>query len=238
MTSQVPPSPEANCVLPPQLLMLGEALVPVASAARRALARRVRQTGQRFLMLESLAQHMGWIEHALSRLTPRLDGLMADVIQKPAAGPLDVGRSVGRLEEVISEVVDGYLLAKASRPDAEGAEAHTLLLGVYRHHIQELCDWLDEIVSTVSNPSAALHRQGLEPIDGVVLTVPLNMTSPPEMAKLAALVEAIQSRLEERVNSPMEPQQTRSEGPGVFGTIGAVAFGVGLSQAVFGRNHG
>jgi hypothetical protein len=189
-------------------------------------------------MLESLLQHMGWIEHALSRLTPRLDGLMSDVIQKPTAGPLDVGRSVGRLEEVISELVDGYLLAKASRPDAEEAEAHSLLLGVYRHHIRELCDWLGEIVSTVSNPSAALHRQGLQPIDGVVLTVPLNMTSPPQMAKLAELVEAIQTRLEERVNSTMEPQQKRGDRPGVLGTIGAVAFGVGLSQAFFGRGHG
>lgn len=238
MTAQVPPSPEVNCVLAPQLLMLKEALVPVASAARRALARRVRQAGQHFLMLESLSQHMGWIEHALSRLTPRLDGLMSDVMQKPTAGPLDVGRSVGRLEEVISELVDGYLLAKASRPDAEGAEAHSLLLGVYRHHIKELCDWLDEIVTTVSNPSAALSRRGLEPIDGVVLTVPLNMTSPPEMAKLAELVEAIQSRLEERVNSPMESQQTRGDRPGVLGTIGALAFGLGLSQSVFERKHG
>ena len=238
MTSRVPPSLEVTCVLPPQLLMLREALVPVAAAARQALVRRGRQPGQHFLMLGSLSQHMGWIEHALSRLTPRLDGLMSDVIQKTAAGPLDVGRSVGRLEEVISELVEGYLLAKASRPDAEGAEAHTLLLGVYRHHIREICDWLDEFVTTVSNPSAALHRQGLEPIDGVVLTVPLNMTSPPEMAKLAALVEAIQSRLEERVNSAMEPQQTRGDRPGVLGTIGAVAFGVGLSQTFFGRAHG
>ena len=238
MTSQVPPSPEAICLFPPQLLMLREALVPVASAARQALASRVGQKGQHFLILESLSQHMGWVEHALSRLTPRLDGLMSDVIQKPTAGLLDVGRSVGRLEEVVSELVDGYLLAKASRPDAEGAEAHTLLLGVYRHHIRELCDWLDEIVTTVSSPSAALHRQGLEPIDGVVLTVPLNMTSPPEMAKLAELVEAIQSRLEERMNSPMEPQQTRGDKPGGLGTIGALAFGLGLSQAVFGREHG
>ena len=238
MTAVVPISSELTCVLPPQILALGEALAPVAKAARQALVRRVRSSGQDFVTLESLSQHMGRIEHALSRLNPRLEGLMSDVIRKEGVGPIEVGRSAGRLEQVLSELVDGYLDAKASHADAESVEARALILGVYRHHIRNICDWLDDLVATISNPAVALQRRGIEPSGDVVLTVPLNMTSPPEMAKLDALVKALQPPPEERVESPIEPLHTRNEGPGVIGTIGAFAFGLGLSEAVFGRKHG
>jgi hypothetical protein len=238
MISPTLPSGEVNYVLSPQALALGEALAPVAKAARQALVRRVRPSGQDFVTLESLSRHMGEIEHALSRLTPRLEGLMSDVIDKEGVGPLDVGRSVGRLEQVISELVDGYLDAKASRAGAESIESRTLILGVYRHHIRNLCDWLDDLVATTLHPAAALRRRGIEPSGDVVLTVPLNMTSPPEMAKLSALVRALQSQLEDHVESSIRPQLTRDDRPGLLGTIGALAFGLGLSRVVFGRKHG
>lgn len=238
MTSPVPPSSETICVLPPQLLALEEALAPVAKAARQALVRRVRPSGQDFVTLEPLSRHMSRIEHALSRLNPRLEGLMSDVIRNEGVGPLEVGRSAGRLEQVISELVDGYLDAKASHAGAESVEARALILGVYRHHIRNICDWLDDLVATISNPAVALRRRGIEPSGDVVLTVPLNMTSPPEMAKLDALVRTLQPPPEERVESPIGPQHTRDDGPGVLGTIGALAFGLGLSEAVFGRKHG
>jgi len=238
MTSEVPTSSELTCVLPPQILLLGEALAPVAKAARQALVRRVRPSGQDFVTLESLSWHMGRIEHALSRINPRLEGLMSDVIRKEGVGPLEVGRSAGRLEQVISELVDGYLDAKASLAGAESVQARALILGVYRHHIRNICDWLDELVATISNPAVALRRRGFEPSDDVVLTVPLNMTSPPAMAKLSALVGTLQPKQEERVESSIRPQQTRDDRPGVLGTIGALAFGLGLSEAVFGRRHG
>jgi hypothetical protein len=178
------------------------------------------------------------IEHALSRLNPRLEGLMSEVIRKEGVGPIGGGRSAGRLEQVLSELVDGYLDAKASHAGAESVDARALILGVYRHHIRNICDWLDELVATISNPAVALRRRGIEPSGDVVLTVPLNMTSPPEMAKLDALVKALQPPPEERVESPFEPLHTRNEGLGVIGTIGALAFGLGLSEAVFGRKHG
>jgi hypothetical protein len=237
MTSAVPTSSELTCVLPPQILLLGEALAPVAKTARQALVRRVRPSGQDFVTLESLSRHMGGIEHALSQLNPRLEGLMSDVIRKEGVEPLEIGRSAGRLEQVISELIDGYHDAKASHAGAESIEARALILGVYRHHIRNICDWLEDLVATISNPAAALRRRGMEPSGDVVLNVPLNMTSPPEMAKLSALVSTLQPQPEERVESSIRPQQTRDDRPGVLGTIGALAFGLGLSQAVFGRKH-
>lgn len=188
MPTAVPSPSEVTCVLPPQLLALGEALAPVAKVARTALSRRVRPSAHRFVILEDLTHHMGVVEHALSHLTPRLDGLMSDVILKDGVGMLEIGRSAGRFEQVLFELVDGYLEAKASLAGPEDGEARTLILGVYRHHIRNICDWLDNLVAVISNPAGECQRRGVEPSDRVELTVPLNMTSPPEMAKLTLQV--------------------------------------------------
>lgn len=136
MTAAVPTYSELTCVLPPQILALGEALAPVAKAARHELARRVRPSGQAFNILDDLVHHMGVVEHALTKLSPRLDGLMTDVIRNAGAGVLEAGRSAGRLEQVLSELVEGYLEAKASHAGPEDAKARVLMMGVYRHHIR------------------------------------------------------------------------------------------------------
>ncbi len=79
--------------------------------------------------------------------SPRLDGLMADVGANEGATALEVGRAAGRLEQVLSEFVYGYLEAKASQPGSDSIEARTLIIGVYRHHIKSICRWLEELVA-------------------------------------------------------------------------------------------
>lgn len=237
MTKAVQTPDEMNCVLSPQILALGQALAPVAKAARKALDGKVRSSGQDFATLEFLGLHMGRIEHALTRLTSRLEGLMSNVIRKDGVGLIDVGRSSGRLEQVISELVDGFHDAKAFHAPAESIEARALILGVYRHHIRDICDWLDDLVASISNPAGALKRRGIEPSNDVILNISINLTSPPEMVKIGALVQKLQTQHEERVESPIRPKHARDDRVGVLGTMGALAFGLGLSQAVFGKRH-
>lgn len=38
--------------------------------------------------------------------------------------------------------------------------------------------------------------------------------------------------------APLGPLQTKDDGPELLGTIGAFAFGLGLSEAVPGKRHG
>ena len=193
MTPTATTSSEVTFVLPPQILALGDALTLLPKAARQALVRRVRPSGQEFTTLEFLSHHIGGIEHALTRLTSRLEGLMSDVIRKDGVGLLDVGRSAGRLEQVISELVDGFHRAKAFHAPAESIEARALILGVYRHYIRDICDWLDDLVASISNPAGALKRRGIEPSDDVILNISINLTSPLEMVKLGALVQKLQT---------------------------------------------
>lgn len=238
MTSPLPNPKDVVCVVPSQVIFLGEALAPVARGARQAIARRIRSSGHEFVTLEDLSRHVGVIQQALTHLPPRLDGLMTDVIRAEGAGAVEAGRAAGRLEQVLFEFVDGYLDAKASHAGPDGSEARTLILGVYRHHISEVCEWLEELVGVISNPASAIQKRGMDTAANVELTVALTMTSPPEMAKLDALAKRW-LHLPETCSEPSPRfDQRETSAPGLLGTIGALAFGIGITRAVFGRDHG
>ncbi len=238
MSTAIPPSDEPTYVLPQQLPLLAQALAPVAKTARQAQRRRVQPSGQAFVMLDDLSRPMGGIESALQRLTPRLDGLIADVIRKPDACAIEVGRSAGRLEQVLSEFVDGYLDAQASHPDPDSAQARMLTIGVYRHHILSICHWLNEIVLSITNPAQAIQKRGIEPAAHVELHVPIDLSSPPEMEQLGALVQRTQHQLVAGTPSWSGPQQVKAREPGVLAALGALAFGARLTQAVSRTSDG
>jgi hypothetical protein len=166
---------------------------------------------------------------------------MKDVIRNEEAGLAEASRAAGRLEQVLSEFVEGYQAAKAAHAvDTDSREARSLLLGVYRHHVRVICDWLDDLVHAINNPIAALDKQAIPVTSNVMLTIALNMTSPPEMAKLDALAKRLRQKSEPSIEAvPTQPPREApiNNEPGILGTIGALAFGVGLANSVFGRHH-
>lgn len=238
MDSAVPSQSQVTCVMAPRLLALGEALAPVAETARRSLARRVRSSGAEFVVLDDLAHHTSVVQRSLSQLPPRLDGLMSDVIQNDHAGLIEVGRSAGRLEQVLSQLVDGFLELKASHAEPKHAEARQLMLSVYRHHIRDICEWLDKLVLIIINPTGEIHRRGIEPSEKIELTVSLDITIPPELTKLDALVKKLLPRPELGDDSSINCSQLPRKPPGLFGTIGALVFGLGASGVVLGSDDG
>jgi hypothetical protein len=111
-------------------------------------------------------------------------------------------------------------------------------LGVYRHHIREICAWLEQLAEVIANPGVTIQKRGIVPSSNVELTVTLNMTSPPEMVKLHALAKSL-LQTNKVPNDPLpRVEQHQAAAPGLLGTIGALAFGVGMTQAVLGRSHG
>lgn len=238
MSSTDPSSNEPTYVLPPQLQLLAQALAPVSRMARQTLRRKVQPSGNAFVLLDDLSRHMGGIERSLQRLTPRVEGLVADVIRKPDACVLEVGRSAGRLEQVLSEFVDGYLDAQSSHPHPGSAQARVLTIGVYRHHILSICRWLDDIVLSITDPAQAIQKRGIEPAAQVELHIPIDLTSPPEMEHLGALVQRIQHPLEAGTSSSSKPQQVKAQKSGLLATVGALAFGAAVTESVLRTSDG
>jgi hypothetical protein len=241
MASIVQNPNDVVCELPSQVICLGEALPPVIKTVRLEMARKVRSSGLEFEAIADLSSHMGVITSALTHFSPRIEGLMKDVIRNEAAGLAEASRAAGRLEQVLSEFVVGYQTAKATHGlDADSKEARLLLLGVYRHHVKVICNWLDDLVFAINNPLAELEKKSIPITSNVVLAVDLNMTSPPQMAKLDALAKKLKQKFDaykEAMPPAIAPDIPTNDSPGILGTLGALAFGVGLSSAVFGRRQ-
>ena len=226
--------------LPPRVVWLGEALVPVAKYLRHALSKRVKPSGHEFVTLDDIAQHMGVIAPALGHLSSPIENLMANVINNESATVSDAHRAAGRLEQVISEFVEGYVAAKASRSGPKTSGPRTLLLGVYRHHLREICNWLEELIQAISNPRAAIEKRCIALTPDTNLTIVLVMTSPPEMEKLDELAKSLLTDVEPAIENvpPPRPQSDERARPGILGAIWALVFGIGISSSVFGGHRG
>ena len=224
---------------PPRVVWLGEALVLVAMNLRHALSKRVKPSGHEFVTLDDLSHHMGVIAPAIAHLSSPVENMMANVFNNESATVSDAHRAAGRLEQVISEFVEGYLAVRASRSGPQTAGPRTLLLGVYRHHLREICNWLEELIQTISDPRAAIEKRNIALTPDTSLTITLVMTSPPEMEKLEELAKSLLTDAEPPIENepPPRPQSNERAKPGILGTIGALAFGIGISNSVFGRHR-
>jgi hypothetical protein len=237
------PSPAPRDVVvefPPQVLLLAEALAPLARNTRQAMSRHVRPSGHEFMLLDDLVRHADTIHRALTHLSGLPDRFMEDVILKEDAGPLDAGRAAGRLEQVLTEFVDGYHDVRSSHASPDSSQARRLIMGVYRHHITTLCNWLEQLAKVIADPASAVRLRDVEANSHVQLTVALNMTSPPEMAELGALARRLQREAESpRDSVEAEPRaeacQPQAKRPGLLDKIAALVFGLGISQAMLGR---
>lgn len=241
--------PKTNDViadLPSRVKFLAEALEPVAKNLRKTIACKVKTSGHEFVTVDDVSRHMGVISQALTHLQPRLSELIGSANEDERASMAEAYRAAGRLEQVLSEFVDGYRDVKASHTSTETRRARSLLLGVYRHHIREICEWLEELVQVIANPAAASEKRGIALTNNVSLTVVLNLTTPSEMTELNDLAKRQQAPPEPEMESVHEAQvgpvsgyqQPANSNPGILGTLGTLAFGMGITKAIFGRHRG
>ncbi len=226
------------CVIRPGIRFLGEALTPVVRSARRAMARQANPSGEEFLGLTDLSRHMDLITQAMTQLSRRFESLKIDVMQNEAAGALDAGRSAGQFDQVLITLIDGYQDAEASQANPETSEARSLILAIYRHHISEFCNWLEDLIAAIANPALAMQQRGIASADHVQLQVTLNMTSPPEMGLLVEAAKRLLPPPETDDEASPEFEGHDASGPEDLGPVAASAFGVEVTKAGLGRNHG
>ncbi len=172
---------------------------------------------------------------------PVIENKSTPISDSVSGGEPDIAhvyRAAGRLEEVLSEWVDGYQEVKASQAQPEACEVRDLLVGVYRHHLLELCNWLDDLMKVIADPAAAMKKSGLQMGEGATLTISLSVTVPPEMAMLLDIAKRMQIEKAPETEPIPATQRSVQSGPGLLGTMGALAFGIGVTKAVLGRHRG
>lgn len=227
------PSQQTGLVfhVPPQLVLLGSALAPVAEGLQRELRRRVRSSGRVFEVPEDLTRHLGLLETALSHLEPRPGDLMKSVINNEHATAIDAGRAAGRLEQVLSEFTEAYFDVRLTCTGPTHPQARELLLGIYRHFLTQISHWLNRVVRAIEQPQAEISQQGLDAHDGMVLSVNLNLTTPVQMQALRDLIQRLVPLAEEPQHaSTMAPDRP----PSLLEKASALAFALGFVSAVRG----
>jgi hypothetical protein len=218
MTDEIP--------LPSRLVCLGEAMAPVLGKLDAALSEKSQPTVPVGSIVDVIKEGLAALGGAMPRLSVQVNGLMTDVAANESASDQEVFRAVGRFDGVLDEIISDY--RKVCRQSAYGSdeEACELLAGTYRHSMREIQIWLQDLVHTLADPIAALHRKGLPTTGSIEIPLTLTLTSAPELTGL--------QRWGER-HSLYTPSPTpTSQGLGFWGTVGAIAFGWGIGEALFG----
>jgi hypothetical protein len=222
-------SSEITCLLPERIVVLGQALTPVVATLRRNISRRVRLSGKQFAALDGLSHHSSIIFQGLSHFSDRFQDLLKLVIRNEMATVLEIGLVVGRLEQVLADFAQGLRESLGTVPEPGAEEPRTLIIGVYRHHLTEICDWLDELAKSIADPLSALERKNLPVIDNVALTINLNLTTPPQMARLHELIRGFTTAAALETPVAQTVRYPRSH-PGLLGVLGALAFGLKMAN--------
>lgn len=230
-----PPTPDdrPECVLPPKVRRLGEALAPVASNLRRALQRRVRRSGKPFETPDDVLRVSGELVRLLKAVQARYETLEHWLEDDADASPLEVGRLVGRLEQTLDDFVDVWREIQSCTDGPGAGEERRLLAAIFRHYLIQLGDWLDRLVMVIADPRAEVDRQGLPLAEGGSVTVTLALTTPPEMARLVELANQASGASVPPPQRPLVPAR-----PSLLAHLAAIALGFGVAGALSERDQG
>ena len=225
-------------VLPPRFAIIAEALVPVVNRLREAMAQDAGLCSQDFVLPESLLNHLNTIQRVLKRLPSRMEELTrSGGVKTEESDIAQVYRAAGRLEEMFSDWVEGFNEVRAAHAQPEFGEVLDLLEGVYRHHLLEVCNWLAELVEIIADPTVAIEKARLSTGESATLNITLTVSVPSQMGELVSLAKRMQATTGSEIDSNPNSQHPIHEGPGVLGTLGALAFGMCVTGAIRGHNH-
>lgn len=233
MSTVSPPTPDdrPECVLPPRVKLLGEALASVASDLRRALQRRARRAGKPFETPDDVVRITGELVRLLKGVQARYEALEHWLDDGADASPLEVGRLVGRLEQVLGDFVEVWREIQSATDGPAAGEERRLLAEIFRHYLTQLADWLDRLVLVIADPRAEVDRQGLPLVDGGTVTVTLSLGQPPEMARLLELAAGWS-----RAPAGEPPPPGAPARPGLLAHLAAIVLGFGVAGALSGRD--
>lgn len=189
---------------------------------------------------------MDLVVDALTRLDDCIERLSTEVLSNEGANATDAGRAAGRLEEALQTFVRGYQIARASHPSTDlehlSKEGRRLIMGVYRHFLKEVLEWIDRLVDALDDPikvAQATH----EPLDkDVTLSIKLTLTTPPQFKRLHEMAHEVVAAITAQQpaltfgNDFGTPAPIHST-PGPLAHLGALAFGLAVASRAFKRHR-
>lgn len=228
-------------LLPHRLSVLGEAMGTVAQHVWTALDDKLAPTIPVPDMLATVARILAMLDAQIQLVSVRTNDLMPEVIANQTASDLAVYRAVGRFEASVRELLAGYHQVLSLAAFGDGVIARNLLAAAYRHTLNEIHDWLCEVVFTIADPLAAIQRRGLPTSGHVELPLTLTLTPAPELDELAKWAAQHSARRTPRP-SPRTPaasvttRPAQPKSPGFWDTLTTAILLCGISNALFGSD--
>lgn len=118
------------------------------------------------------------------------------------------------------------LEVRSLHPDPEERDARDWLAAAYRRTLMELDAGLMALLGILENPAAAFDGQRLPKRGTVTVLLTITLTAGPEVEALAAWVQKRRRQL-----LPSE-RQTRRQGLGFWGWVGAIALGSWIGSSL------
>lgn len=202
--------------VPRHLKYLGESLEPIWESLQDALYEVPDSEDRPALRPEQASRHLqraaDFTNKVVSLLGKRLVPLLP-AEDTPRSRMAEVAR---QLDTLIQCQLHHLHEAEAGSFGTDGY-GHALVARIYRHNLEELRDWLEEVINltihteTVLKPGQSPHVQSH-----------LEFTPAPEIEALEALMT---SHCHNQVKSVFK---------GFWGTVGAIALGIGIADFFFG----
>lgn len=215
--------------LPARVVLWGQAIRPLCGSLSQALRQSASPSGETFQGLEDVSRHFESYTRGLADLGEMLTVINTKVLGNVQASDGDIYRTVGRLEQALQQLIRPYLEIGSSAEQPDFPELQPLILGVFRHTLTEIHDWLQRMVDDIQDPASACQRRGLKVTEGMVLSIDLNLTTPPEMERLQQIADSLRSAAEEAAEdlsiNRTPPTPTR---PGLLAHLGALMFGLAV----------
>jgi hypothetical protein len=170
--------------LPHRVQILGIALRSSLQGLEQGMRQAVHADVPVYNMLETVSHHMRSLGESVSRLSAGVDTLMSDAIAFEAVSDEQVYRAVGRFDAHWEGVVAG--LQSILALDTNGADllARNLLVGVYRHLLNDIRGWLVDLVDTIADPLTGLKKRGLPTTGPIEIPITLKLTPAPQLNSL------------------------------------------------------
>ena len=219
--------------LPAPVILWGQAIRPLCDSLSKALRQTASPSGEPFQGLEDVCRHLESYTRGLSDLGEMLTAINTSVLGNEQASDADVYRTAGRLEQALQQLIRPYREIGSCAPLPDFPELQPLILGVFRHTLTEIHDWLQRMVEDIQDPASACERRALQVAEGMVLSIDLNLTSPPEMERLQQIADSLRSAAEEAVEDlsiPTPTSPTPPPRPSLLDHLGALMFGLAVAS--------
>lgn len=190
----------SNSMLPPHIVLFGEALRPVLRKVEDQLSTSGRLKDGVESFRDFSERVLGQVSDSVDRLAVQIRALNKQVMRAADTPGPEVHRSVGRLEMVVHELLESYADvrdASASSPTDE--QGKRLLLAALRRILTQIRGWLRDLVEATADPMAHLKRKGLPTTGRIKLTLDLHLDDTRELDEFNDWV-AEQSKVQKRTN--------------------------------------